>query len=45
MSKEITLKSIGIIRTPYKEPKGIPIQGKFEKDVSGQLEIFLTKLS
>lgn len=40
MEKEITLKPIGIIRTPYKEPKGMPIQGKFEKDIEGQIEIF-----
>lgn len=30
MKKPITIKPIGIIHTPYKEPKGIPIQGKFE---------------
>ncbi len=40
MEKEIRLKSIGIIHTPYKEPKGIPIQGKFEKDITGRAEIF-----
>jgi tRNA-Thr(GGU) m(6)t(6)A37 methyltransferase TsaA len=40
MEREFTLKPIGIIRTPYKEPKGIPIQGKFEKGVAGQIEIF-----
>ena len=40
MNKEIKLKPIGIIHTPYKEPKGIPIQGRFEKDVTGQAEIF-----
>ena len=40
MDKEIKLKPIGIILTPYKEPKGIPIQGRFEKDVIGQIEIF-----
>ena len=40
MNKEIKLKPIGIIHTPYKEPKGIPIQGKFEKEVTGQVEIF-----
>ena len=40
MQKEIKSKPIGVIHTPYKEPKGIPIQGKFEKDVTGQLEIF-----
>ena len=40
MGKEIRLKPIGIIHTPYKEPKGIPIQGKFEKGVTGQAELF-----
>ena len=40
MRKEISIKPIGIIRTPYKEPKGMPIQGKFEKDVIGRAEIF-----
>ena len=38
--KEITLKPIGIIHTPYKEPKGIPIQGKFEKGVRGTARLF-----
>ena len=40
MEREITLKPIGVIHTPYKEPKGIPIQGKFEKGAAGQIEIF-----
>ncbi len=40
MGKEIRLKPVGIIHTPYKEPKGIPIQGKFEKGVTGQAELF-----
>ncbi|MBN2120640.1 MAG: tRNA (N6-threonylcarbamoyladenosine(37)-N6)-methyltransferase TrmO [Candidatus Omnitrophica bacterium] len=40
MRKEIILKSIGVIHTPYKEPKGIPIQGKFEKGVTGKAELF-----
>jgi len=40
MRKEIKLKPIGIIHTPYKEPQGIPIQGKFEKSVRGTIEIF-----
>jgi len=40
MKKEIKLKPIGIIHTPYKEPKGIPIQGKFEKGVTGKVELF-----
>ena len=40
MDKEIKLKPIGIIHTPYKEPKGIPIQGRFEKNTTGQIELF-----
>ncbi len=40
MDKEIKLKPIGIIHTPYKEPKGIPIQGKFEKGITGKVELF-----
>ena len=40
MKKEIKLKPIGVIHTPYKEPKGIPIQGRFEKRVVGQVELF-----
>ncbi|MBN2145624.1 MAG: tRNA (N6-threonylcarbamoyladenosine(37)-N6)-methyltransferase TrmO [Candidatus Aureabacteria bacterium] len=41
MKGKIILKSIGIIHTPYKEPRGIPIQGRFEKDVTGQAEVFV----
>jgi tRNA-Thr(GGU) m(6)t(6)A37 methyltransferase TsaA len=40
MRKKIIIKPIGIIRTPYKEPKGMPIQGKFGKKVEGRIEIF-----
>jgi len=40
MKKEIKIKPIGIIHTPYKEPKGIPIQGKFEKGVKGTVRLF-----
>src|SRR4030042_4880450 len=40
MKKSITIKLIGIIHTPYKEPKGIPIQGKFEKGVKGTIRLF-----
>lgn len=40
MKEEIKLKPIGIIYTPYKEPKGMPIQGTFKKNVNGQIEIF-----
>ena len=41
MKKEIILKPIGIINTPYKEPKGMPIQGKFKRGVTGTARIFL----
>jgi len=40
MKRAIKIKPIGIIHTPYKEPKGIPIQGKFEKSITGQVELF-----
>jgi len=39
MKQEIRLKPIGIICTPYKEPKGIPIQGKFKKGVKGTVRL------
>ncbi len=40
MGKEIKVNQIGLIHTPYKEPKGIPIQGNFGKNVTGQIELF-----
>ena len=40
MKKSITIKPIGIINTPYKEPKGVPIQGKFKRGVTGTVKIF-----
>ncbi len=40
MRQEIKLKPIGIIRTPYKKPKGISIQGKFKKGVKGMIRLF-----
>ena len=39
MEKEIRLKPIGTIRTPYKESKGIPIQGQFDESVTGTIEL------
>lgn len=36
----ISLKVLGTIRTPYKEPKGMPIQGIFKPDEIGYAEIF-----
>lgn len=40
MGKEIKLRPIGIIHTPYKEPKGMSIQGRFEENVTGKIEVF-----
>lgn len=40
MKKSITVRPIGIINTPYKEPKGMPIQGKFKGGVSGTAKVF-----
>jgi len=40
MKKSIKIGPIGIIHTTYKEPKGIPIQGKFEKGVIGTIRLF-----
>ncbi len=35
----IELTPIGIIHTPYTEPKDMPIQGRFKDDVEGWLEL------
>ena len=40
MRKEIKLKPIGVIYTPYKELKGMPIQGKFKKGIRGTIRLF-----
>jgi len=39
MNRKIVLKPIGIIYTPYKEPKGMPIQGTFEQGVIGTIRL------
>ena len=36
---KIELNILGKIRTPYKEPKNIPIQGKFKPETTGYIEI------
>jgi tRNA-Thr(GGU) m(6)t(6)A37 methyltransferase TsaA len=36
----INLRPLGLIRTPYTETKGMPIQGIFKPDVVGYAEIF-----
>jgi len=37
--EQCIMRPIGIIRTPYKEPKDIPIQGIFKQEVQGYLEL------
>jgi tRNA-Thr(GGU) m(6)t(6)A37 methyltransferase TsaA len=38
--KEIKFKPIGIIHSPFKEPKGTPIQPASAKGIKGTIEIF-----
>jgi tRNA-Thr(GGU) m(6)t(6)A37 methyltransferase TsaA len=38
--KEITYQPIGIIHSPFKEPKGTPIQPSAAKNIHGEVEIF-----
>lgn len=38
--ENITYKPIGIIHSPFKEIKGIPIQPKVAQDTAGKIEIF-----
>ena len=37
--EQIILRPIGIIHSPYKESKGIPIQGTFDDEVEAWLEL------
>lgn len=39
-TSEIKYKPIGIIHTPFKEPKGTPIQPTAAKGVKGRVEVF-----
>lgn len=36
---EIVFRPIGVIRTPFKEPRGTPIQPSAGKDVEGRVEL------
>jgi tRNA-Thr(GGU) m(6)t(6)A37 methyltransferase TsaA len=36
----IEMYPIGIIRSPYKKPKDVPIQSKFNEDVLGRIEVY-----
>ncbi len=40
MPTDILLKPIGIINTIYNEPKDIPIQGVFKKNIQGRIKIY-----
>ncbi len=40
MRKTIIVKPIGIIHTPYKKSRGIPIQGKFARNIYGVIRLF-----
>jgi len=40
MKKQIRIKPIGIIRTPYKDAEKVPIQGRFKKSVKGKIKLF-----
>ena len=37
--KQITMQPIGVIHSPYKEIKGIPIQGTFDDSVEAWIEL------
>jgi len=37
---KITFESIGTIHTPFKSPRGVPIQGALRQDIKGEVEIF-----
>ncbi|OHB76499.1 MAG: tRNA (N6-threonylcarbamoyladenosine(37)-N6)-methyltransferase TrmO [Planctomycetes bacterium RBG_16_55_9] len=37
---QITMNPIGVIHSPYKEPKGMPVQGIFAPDVEAWAEIY-----
>ena len=39
MDKKITMSPIGIIHSPYKQIKGMPIQGKFKPGVNAWIEL------
>ena len=38
--KQICYQVIGIIHSPFREPKGTPIQPSAAKDVEGVVEVF-----
>ena len=40
MKQKMILKPIGVIHTPYKALKDIPIQGRFAPQATGSIEVF-----
>jgi tRNA-Thr(GGU) m(6)t(6)A37 methyltransferase TsaA len=39
VTEQIIMNPIGVIHSPYKEPKDIPIQGIFKNDVEGRVQL------
>jgi tRNA-Thr(GGU) m(6)t(6)A37 methyltransferase TsaA len=39
VAEQIIMNPIGVIHSPYKEPKDIPIQGIFKNDVEGRVQL------
>ena len=39
MDESILMRPIGVIRSPFKETTGIPIQGIFASDLEGTVEL------
>jgi tRNA-Thr(GGU) m(6)t(6)A37 methyltransferase TsaA len=40
MESKFTIKAIGVIRTPFAESSDTPVQGAFEPDADGTVEVF-----
>jgi tRNA-Thr(GGU) m(6)t(6)A37 methyltransferase TsaA len=40
MTRDIVFRPIGVVHSPFKEPKGVPIQPRAGKDVRGTVEVF-----
>jgi tRNA-Thr(GGU) m(6)t(6)A37 methyltransferase TsaA len=39
MSQDIVFKPIGFVHSPFKEPRGVPIQPRAGKDIRGTVEV------
>jgi len=38
--KTISVRPVGVARTPYRSPDEAPIQGRFRPEVQGEIEVF-----